>query len=113
MFPESIRPPLNINRLLISSPGELTSTICFIVAIDILYFATKLDNMKEYDAPESNKTIARFELARNVYKIIQHCSVLAGSSGEVLVGCWGAVLDVAGVTSRNVGVELALMNEWC
>jgi hypothetical protein len=39
--------------------------ICFIVAIDILYFATKLDNMKEYDAPESNKTIARFELARN------------------------------------------------
>jgi hypothetical protein len=25
----------------------------------------------------------------------------------------GAQCDVAGVTSRNVGVELALMNEWC
>jgi hypothetical protein len=31
-----------------------------------LCFATKLDVMKEYDAPESNKTIAGCEFARNI-----------------------------------------------
>jgi hypothetical protein len=31
-----------------------------------LCFATKLDVMKECDAPESNKTIAGCEFARNI-----------------------------------------------
>jgi hypothetical protein len=33
--------------VLISPPGELTSIVCFMVAIARLYFATKLDDMNE------------------------------------------------------------------
>jgi hypothetical protein len=36
------------------------------VAIGSLCFPTKLDDMNEYDAPKSNKTIAGCELARNI-----------------------------------------------
>jgi hypothetical protein len=33
--------------VLISPPGELTSIVCFMVAIGMLYFATKLHDMNE------------------------------------------------------------------
>jgi hypothetical protein len=33
--------------VLISPPGELTSIVCFMVAIDMLCFATKLEDMNE------------------------------------------------------------------
>jgi hypothetical protein len=33
--------------VLISPPGELTSIVCFMVPIDKLCFATKLDDMNE------------------------------------------------------------------
>jgi hypothetical protein len=52
--------------VLISPPGELTSIVCFMVAIDTLCFATKHDDMNEFDAPESNKIVAGCELARNI-----------------------------------------------
>jgi hypothetical protein len=42
----------------ISPPGELTSIVCFMVAIGRLCFATKVDDMNEQDAPESNKIVA-------------------------------------------------------
>jgi hypothetical protein len=48
----------HICLVLISPPRELTSMVCFMVVIGRLYFATKLDDMNECDAPESNKTIA-------------------------------------------------------
>jgi hypothetical protein len=44
--------------VLISPPGELTSIVCFMVAIGRLCFATKLDDMNEWDAPESNTIVA-------------------------------------------------------
>ena len=37
-----------------------------IVAIARLYFATKLDDINECDAPESDKIVAGCELARNI-----------------------------------------------
>jgi hypothetical protein len=40
--------------------------VCFMVAISRLCFATMLDDMNELDAPESNKTVAWCELARNI-----------------------------------------------
>jgi hypothetical protein len=39
------------------------------VVIGRLYLATELDDMNECDAPESNKTIAGCELARNIPNI--------------------------------------------
>jgi hypothetical protein len=59
----------HICLVLISPPRELTSMVCFMVVIGRLYFATKLDDMNECDAPESNKTIAGCELARNIPNI--------------------------------------------
>jgi hypothetical protein len=47
----------HISLVLISPPGELTSTVCFMFAIGRLCFTTKLDVMNECDAPESNKTV--------------------------------------------------------
>jgi hypothetical protein len=51
---ENLPPPLmlvltsgHICLVLISPPGELTSMICFMVAIGRLCFATKLDDMNE------------------------------------------------------------------
>ena len=42
------------NRLvLILPPGELTNMVQSMDAMGKLYFATKLDDMKECDAPES------------------------------------------------------------
>jgi hypothetical protein len=52
--------------VLISTPGELTSIVCFMVAIGRLCFATKLDDMNECDAPELNKIVAGCELTRNI-----------------------------------------------
>jgi hypothetical protein len=54
----------HICLVLILPPGELTSMICFMVAIGRLCFPTKLDDMNECDAPESNKTypISHIEL---------------------------------------------------
>jgi hypothetical protein len=56
----------HISLVLILPPGELTSMVCFIFGIGRLCFATKLDVMNECDAPESNKTVAGCELARNI-----------------------------------------------
>jgi hypothetical protein len=56
----------HISLVLISPPGELTSMVCFMFVTGRLCFATKLDVMNECDAPESNKTVARCELVRNI-----------------------------------------------
>jgi hypothetical protein len=55
-------------RVFISPPGELTNMVRFIVAIGRLCMATNLDDMNESEAPESNKTVAGFEFARNILK---------------------------------------------
>jgi hypothetical protein len=52
--------------ILISPPGELTSIVCFMVAIDRLCLTTKLDNMNKQDAPESNKIVVGCELTRHI-----------------------------------------------
>jgi hypothetical protein len=52
--------------VLISPPYELTSMVCFIIDMGRWYFATNVDDIKEYNAPESNKTIAGCELAKNI-----------------------------------------------
>jgi hypothetical protein len=36
---------------LISPPGELTSTVCFIIDMGRWYFAINFDEIKECDAP--------------------------------------------------------------
>jgi hypothetical protein len=59
----------HICLVLLSPPSELTSTVCFMVVIDRLYFATKLDDTNECYALESNKTVAGCELARNIPNI--------------------------------------------
>jgi hypothetical protein len=56
----------HIRLVLISPWGELKNMLCFMVAMDRLYFATKLDDMKECNAPKSNKTVAGCELARSI-----------------------------------------------
>jgi hypothetical protein len=48
----------HICLVLITPPGELTSMVYLMVVIGRLYFATKLDDTNECDAPESNKTVA-------------------------------------------------------
>jgi hypothetical protein len=48
----------HICLVLISPPSELTIMVYFMMVMGRLCFATNLDVMKEYDAPESNKTIA-------------------------------------------------------
>ena len=44
--------------VLISPPGELTNVVQSMVAMGKLYFATKLDDMKECDAQKSNRIVA-------------------------------------------------------
>jgi hypothetical protein len=56
----------HICLVFISPLSELKSIVCSMVAIDRLCFATKLDDMKECEAPESNKSAVRCELARNI-----------------------------------------------
>jgi hypothetical protein len=51
---------------IISHPGELTSMVYFMMAMDKLCFATNFDDMKECDAPESNKIVARCEFVTNI-----------------------------------------------
>jgi hypothetical protein len=43
---------------LISPPGELTSIVFFKVCMSKVFFFTKCADIKECDAPESNKTEA-------------------------------------------------------
>jgi hypothetical protein len=52
--------------VLISPPGELTSMVCFMIVMGSLCFTTNDDDIKECDAPKSNKTVAGCELARNI-----------------------------------------------
>jgi hypothetical protein len=50
----------------ISPPGELTRMVCFIIDTGRWYFATNVDDIKELDAPESNKTVAGCEVVKNI-----------------------------------------------
>jgi hypothetical protein len=54
--------------VLISPPGDLTSMVCFIIDMGRWYFAINVDEIKECDAPESNKNknIVGCELAKNI-----------------------------------------------
>jgi hypothetical protein len=49
----------HIFLVFISPPGELTIMVYFMVVMEKLCFATNLDAVKECDAPESNKIVAR------------------------------------------------------
>ena len=48
-----------------SAPGIRVNRGNFSSTVDILCFSTKLDDMNECDAPESNNIVARAELTRN------------------------------------------------
>jgi hypothetical protein len=48
----------HICLVFISPPGELTIMVYFMMAMGKLCFVTNFDDMKECDAPESNKTVA-------------------------------------------------------
>ena len=48
-----------------SPPGVRVNRGVFSSTVAILYLSTKLDDMNECDAPESDNTVARFELTRN------------------------------------------------
>jgi hypothetical protein len=56
----------HICLVFISPTDELTSMVYFMFVIGRLCFATNIDDMKECEAPESNKIIARWEFARNI-----------------------------------------------
>jgi hypothetical protein len=49
-----------------SPPGELTSIVCFIIDTGRWYFATNVDDIKEWNAPESNKIVSGCELVKNI-----------------------------------------------
>jgi hypothetical protein len=44
----------------------LTSMVCFMIVMGSWCLTTNDDDIKECDAPESNKTVAGCELARNI-----------------------------------------------
>ena len=48
-----------------SPPSVRVNRGVFSNTVGILCLSTKLDDMNECDAPESNNTVARFELTRN------------------------------------------------
>jgi hypothetical protein len=54
----------HICLVFISPPGELTIMVYFMMLMGRLCVATNFDDMKECDAPKSNKTIAGCEFAR-------------------------------------------------
>jgi hypothetical protein len=56
--------------VLISPPSELTNIVCFIIDMGRWYFVTNVDDIKECDAPESNKTITGCELAKSIPSIM-------------------------------------------
>jgi hypothetical protein len=56
----------NICLVFISPPGELTIMVYFMMVMGRLCFATNFDDVKEYDAPKSNKILAGCEFARNI-----------------------------------------------
>jgi hypothetical protein len=49
----------HICLVFISLPRELRSMVYFMIVIDRLCLAINLDDMKECDAPESNKLVVR------------------------------------------------------
>jgi hypothetical protein len=50
----------------ISPLGELRSMVCFMIVMGSWCLTTNDDDIKECNAPESNKTVAGRELARNI-----------------------------------------------
>jgi hypothetical protein len=56
----------HICLVFISPPGELTFIVHFMMVMGKLCLAANFDDMKECDAPESNKIIAGCEFARNI-----------------------------------------------
>jgi hypothetical protein len=56
----------HIFLVFISPLGELTIMVYFMMVVCRLCFGTNFDDMKECDAPESNKIIAGCEFARNI-----------------------------------------------
>ena len=56
------------------------------VAIGKLYFATKLADMNECDAPESNRIVAGCELARNIPYVCCFLSFLRSHMIDLPVG---------------------------
>jgi hypothetical protein len=53
--------------LVLNSPlGELTSMVCFVIVMGSWCLITNDDDIKECDAPKSNKTVAGCELAWNI-----------------------------------------------
>jgi hypothetical protein len=48
----------HICLVFISPLNELTIMVYFVMVMGKLFFATKFDDMKECNAPESNKTVA-------------------------------------------------------
>jgi hypothetical protein len=48
----------HICLVFISPPNELTIMVYFVMVMGKLCFTTKFDDMKECNAPESNKTVA-------------------------------------------------------
>jgi hypothetical protein len=56
----------HIGLVFISPLGELTIMMYLTMVTGRLGFATNFDDMKECDAPESNKIVAGYEFARNI-----------------------------------------------
>jgi hypothetical protein len=56
----------HIRLVFISPPGELISTVYFMMVIGRLCFAIGFDDMKECNAPKSNKIVAGYEFARTI-----------------------------------------------
>jgi hypothetical protein len=52
--------------VLISPPGELRSMVCLMIVMGSRCRTINDDDIKECDAPKSNKTVAGCELARNI-----------------------------------------------
>jgi hypothetical protein len=56
----------HICLVFVSPPGELTIMVYFMMVMGRLCFARNFDDMKECDAPESNKIVAECEFERNI-----------------------------------------------
>jgi hypothetical protein len=60
----------HICLVFISPPGELTSTVYFMMVIGRLCFVINFDDMKECDALKSNKIVAGCEITRDIPNIM-------------------------------------------
>jgi hypothetical protein len=56
----------HICLVFISPPGELTIMVYFMMVVSKLCLVTNFDDMKECDAPKSNKIVAGCEFAHNI-----------------------------------------------